>query len=89
MEFGLGALTTRGPTEAEVQAQIDATMREVITRDAHNVNDRPNPYLKEEKLPAKSPASAGERPLTQPPGIDIIDRLVNAVEPHGPESKAR
>jgi hypothetical protein len=73
-----------------IQHEISQVMSDVINRDArHNVHDRPNPYLKEEKLPAKSPASAGERPLTQPPGIEIIDRLCDAMLPHGPESKAR
>ena len=83
-----GLANFRQPTDAEIQAGINAAMRDVIRHDTRNVHDRPNPYL-QEKLPAKSAGSAGERPLTQPPGIEIIDRLCSVMLPHGPESKAK
>jgi len=34
---------------------------------------------------SSTPGWADPRPLSPPPGIDLIDRAVNAALPHGPE----
>jgi hypothetical protein len=41
-----------------------------------------------QNVPAQPPP-AGERPLEQPPGLALIDRLVMAELPHGKASKAK
>jgi hypothetical protein len=94
MEFGLGALTTRGPTPEEIQAGIDATMRQVIMKDAHhNPNElRPvenlrvagSPVVVDADRVAKRTGWQKERPLELPPGQDVIERLCNELLPHAP-----
>jgi hypothetical protein len=93
MQFGLGALTTRGPTAEEVQRGIDATMREIIRKDAHwNPNElRPvenlrvagSPVVVDADRVGKGTGWQSERPLTLPPGQDVIERLCDFYQPHG------
>jgi hypothetical protein len=93
MQFGLGALTTRGPTPEEIQAGIDQTMREIIRKDAHhnpnalepvqNVRVAGSPVVVDADRVGKK-GWATERPLELPPGQDVIERLCDQLLPHGP-----
>jgi hypothetical protein len=97
MEFGLGALTTRGPTPEEIQAGIDQTMREIIRKDAHhNPNElRPvenlrvagSPVVVDADRVGKGTGWQKERPLELPPGQDVIERLCDFYQPHPPGFK--
>jgi hypothetical protein len=83
-------------TDREIQAGIDRTMIDVITRDArHN----PNGLVPVENV---RPAGAGvvvdtakgsgfyePKPLAPNPEIGLVDRMINAALPHGSESKAK
>jgi hypothetical protein len=98
MEFGLGALTTRGPTPEEIQAGIDATMRQIIMKDAHyNPNElRPPENVRVAGSPVvvdadrvgdrvgKGTGWQRERSLELPPGQDVIERLADFYQPHAP-----
>jgi hypothetical protein len=99
MEFGLGPLTTRGPTPEEIQAGIDQTMREIIMKDAHhNPNElRPVENLRVAGSPVvvdadRTGAHRGwqrERPLELPPGQNVINQLADYFQPHGAQSPLR
>jgi len=82
-------------TDREIQAGIDRTMIDVITRDArHN----PNGLVPVENV---RPAGAGVvvdtskngwqdlRPLRADPEVSLIDGLANAMAPHGADNPAR
>lgn len=93
-----GLANFRQPTEAEIQRGIDAAMADVIRRDArHNPNALDPPARVQvvgapTVVDADSPRQRGwvdPKPLEPPPGQDVIERLVNAALPHGPESKAK
>jgi hypothetical protein len=79
----------RGSEFDRIQRGIDETMRDVIrTRgyDCHSRGSMLGPTTEPAKPAQPQPA---ERPLSQPPGLDLIDRLVNAELPHAPKSKAK
>jgi hypothetical protein len=92
-----GLSNYRAPTEQEVQAGIDAAMRQTVRQDTRNVHDRGGSL-------AATPAGDNGRvrgtagsdngwvqpaPLGLPSGIDLIDRLCAELLPHGSESKAK
>ena len=82
------------PTEEErrIQAGIDATMRDVITHDARHNPNALSPPVTVRPIGAEPVVTAGSKngwadevPLRLTPGQDVIERLVNAELPHGPE----
>jgi hypothetical protein len=93
-----GMTNYRPPTDAEVQAGIDATMRAIINKGArHNPNAlAPPAAVRVEGAPRVVDGETRQGrgwvdpgPLELPPGQDAIERLVNAALPHGPGSKAK
>ena len=86
---------SRGPTAEElaIQAGISATMRDVITRDARHNPNALSPPVNVTPVGAQRVEAvdgwAEEKPLRLPPGQDVIERLVNAELPHGPEHGAK
>lgn len=80
-----------GPTAEElaIQAGISATMADVITRDARHNPNALSPPVNVSLVGAQRVEAvngwAEEKPLRLPPGQDVIERLVNAELPHGPE----
>ena len=92
----VGRAAARPLTEAEIQRGIDATMREVVGRDARHNPNRLNPPATVKVANAPEVVTAGEgrgwvepKPLAAPPGQDAIERLVNAALPHGAASPLR
>jgi hypothetical protein len=79
------------PEEIAIQRGIDATMRDVIRKDA-----RWNPVTRDGDSRRSDPPSAAVRetgwrdqiPLAPSPGQDIIKRLCDELAPHGPKSRA-
>ncbi len=76
---------SRQPTAAEIQRGIDATMRDVIRRDArHNpqaIGSSPSVTV-QGAAPVVGGPSSGWRdygPLQSPPGQDAIERIANAL----------
>ena len=74
--------------QQRIHRGIDETMRAVITRDA-----RCNPVTGNGSAPRDETGQRGSGwadplPLKPPPGQDIIKRLCDTMEPHGPNSKA-
>ncbi len=77
------------PTDREIQAGIDQTLRDVVRHDArHNVHDRPGMLPPTDAKPRGSGGS-GTEPLGLPAGVAMIDDLVNRMLPHGPKSGAK
>jgi hypothetical protein len=77
-----------------IQAGIDATMRDVIANRARPLPSSPTvtvvgaPRVVTAGDPPRGTGWVDPRPLAPPPGQEAIERLVNAVLPHGPKSKA-
>ena len=83
------------PTEREIQAGIDAAMRDVVRHDTRNVHSPSSP--------AAPAADSGRvrgtmgsdngwvtpKSLTVPSGVQIIDDLCNRLLPHGKSSGAK
>jgi hypothetical protein len=96
--FGL-AQPTAGEAEdaARIQRGIDQAMSAVIAGARYNperIDPPPKvgvvgavPLSSGEPL-VRGTGWAAERPLALPPGQDAIERLTNALLPHGPGSKA-
>jgi hypothetical protein len=84
-----GLSNWKQPSEKEIQAGISATMADVIRHDArHNPNALSAPATVVPVGAQRVEAVDGwaeQRPLRLPPGQDVIERLVNAELPHGPE----
>jgi hypothetical protein len=78
----------KGEELARIQRGIDATMRDVIRTSGYDVHARGSMLGPTQPAKPAQPQPA-ERPLAPPPGLDLIDRLVNAELPHGPKSKAK
>jgi hypothetical protein len=99
MSFGLAQPTIgEADDRARLQAGIDATMRQSIAERAYNpVQREAMPKVGVMGAPlvtAGAPLVRGTgwsepRPLALPPGQDVIERLVNAAQPHGSESPLR
>jgi hypothetical protein len=87
-----GLTNYRQPTDRDIQAGIDASMRQVVRHDTRNVHDRP-PLTPSEGKPMGTAGSVNgwrdAAPLAPPPGVQMIDELVQRMLPHGPESKAK
>jgi hypothetical protein len=81
--------------DARIQHEISKVMDGVVRHDArHNVHDRSSvaastPSGEREERRVRGTAGEGEpKPRGNPLGTDIIDRLVNQMQPHGNQSKA-
>jgi hypothetical protein len=80
------------PTGAEadrIQAGINATMADVVGRDARAPGLPPSPTVRvagavQVTEPIAGRGWANEVPFASPPGQDAIERLVNAALPPGP-----
>ena len=90
----VGRAASRQPTEAEIQAGILRSMREVVARPYNPNALLPVDNVKVANAPQVVTAGSGrgwqeEKPLAAPPGQDAIERLVNAALPHGSASPLR
>lgn len=75
-----------------IQAGIDQAMRATLA-------SPPNNFAKDQNIspvqgvggeaPRKGNGWVDAQPLENPPGQDVIERLANAMAPHGPESPLR
>jgi hypothetical protein len=93
-----GLTNYRAPTESEIQAGISASMRDVIRRESGSVHSPSSPGA----APAASTDTGRVRgtmgaengwqepkALGLPTGVDLIDRLVQTLLPHGKKCGAK
>jgi hypothetical protein len=70
----------QGEEAARIQREIDATMREVLRKDArHDPHSRKSPIPEPTRPePVRGTGWQPERKLEPPAGIDLIDQMVTA-----------
>lgn len=79
-----------GPKGSEAQAieeSINQTMGDMLRSGQHRLS-APSSMIGPPTVRPK-PAPVTEKPVLPPPGISIIDALVNSELPHGSKSRAK